>query len=101
MRENRSAGTGLESRLVSLAWKATLGFTLAMPALLLGFALLIVIQTPKAASAQLMPNWRLSWDSLAQDDVCPTPPAGTYCDATLARRRLCVGPLEVRYSFVH
>jgi len=98
MRQSSTSGRGLDRVLEEIAWKTTIGFILAMPTVLLGFWLLAFSLTPKAASAQLTPNWRLSWEALSQDEPCPTPQGGTYCDATLSRRRVCLGPVEVRYS---
>ena len=100
MPQSRLAGKRWDSRLEALAWKGTLCFSLAAPAILLLLPLADFILSPKAAAAQWNPTWRLSWESLGTDDHCPTPPGG-YCDATLSRRRLCVGPVEIRYSIIH
>lgn len=100
MQDRLRLGKRVGSRIEAIAWKFTLGLFGVIPVFLAGFLLLLVIQAPKAASAQWTPTWRWSWDTLAQDDSCPTPDSG-YCDATLSRQRLCCGPLEIRYSYVY
>jgi hypothetical protein len=81
-----------------LAWRLAVGAPLFMTACLLRFHLVAWVLAPRAAGVALVPAWRLAWHSLAWDDRYPTPPAGTYCDATLRRGRLHVGPVEIRYS---
>ncbi|MGV3720280.1 MAG: hypothetical protein ACO1SX_05155 [Actinomycetota bacterium] len=58
------------------------------------------LAAPAAASLEATPQWQVRWDALSSDDRCPTPRDG-FCDASLARRRLCLGPLELRYSYSH
>ena len=52
----------------------------------------------RAALVRLTSTWEVSWQDLGQDDWGPTPSEG-YCDASLTRRRLHLGPLEIRYSY--
>lgn len=80
-----------------------LGTTLALicgvPALLAFLSVAApALAMPAAASLEVSPHWGLRWDTLSYEARCPTPPDG-YCDASLARRRLCLGPLELRYSY--
>ena len=61
-------------------------------------SLAIGFSGPKAAFLRPNTPWEVSWQNLGQDDWCPTPSEG-YCDASLVKRRLRLGPLEIRYSY--
>jgi len=56
------------------------------------------LMMPAAASLEVTPRWQVAWETLTYEDRCPTPRDG-YCEATLSRQRLCLGPLELRYSY--
>jgi hypothetical protein len=76
-----------------------LALVCGVPALLAFLAVAApAVATPAAASIEVTPQWQLRWEALGSDDRCPTPRDG-YCDASLARRRLCMGSLELRYSY--
>ena len=84
-------------RLEAAAWHFTIGMIATM-ALAPVLSVAIQLSTPKAASVGLNSRWEVSWQNLSQDDWYPTPTEG-YCDASLVKQRLRLGPLEIRYSY--
>lgn len=84
--------------LENAAWWMAVGMPFSMIACILAVHLLDLATMPKAVGVTLVPSWQLAWQSLAWDERYPTPPAGSYCDATLSPHRLQIGPVEVRYS---
>lgn len=47
----------------------------------------------------LTPKWQLYAETLAADEPGPVSREGTYVQARFSRHRICLGPLEVRYSY--
>lgn len=90
--------TNWQKVLETAAWRMAVGMPLILISGLLVSNLVMEAMLPQAATVALVPSWRLAWHSLAWDDRYPTPPAGSYCDATLSAYRLQIGPLEIRYS---
>jgi hypothetical protein len=79
-------------------WRTALVLTFGLPLALAVVALAGPLRYSPAVAVRMAPKWELSYQTLAQDDWYPTPREG-YCDASLVKRRLCVGPVEVRYSY--